>query len=226
MNKVFSLLLIIPSLILLILYFAGYAIIEADYNEFEEYRLEKVNNYAVDAALQEMTYGDDLDQDYIDVNKVTVYPNTARDTFLSMLALAYNLPITQENLRALSAQYLDLFIVVAYDGYYVYTNDGIQVPNLPLDYSSYTGIKHPYSYTDEDGNSYALDMRNEIAYQLTDTGVRGLGKGFSGTSVPLPNRSQVLTIINSQLNREINKRLYELADNNQTGTIMLPAVCK
>lgn len=227
MNKVIGILLIIPCIFLIFMYMASYSILDADYNEFEEYRLEKINNYATDAAVQELLLADDLDQNYENTDMVTINPDMARDAFLSVLAISYDMNITQDLMKTLSAQYLDMFIVCAYDGYYVYTKDGLsRAGSDKVDYSSYSYIKYPYVYEHKDaaGNidaRYAFSMDyDHIMYKLTEHGIDAIDP--DDVTVDF-SKEQALSIINTTINREVNHRLEEMAANGSLGSVMIPA---
>ena len=230
MNKGFSLLLIIPGLLSLFMTFVSLALADSDYTEFEEYRLERTNNYATDAALQEVLEGDDLEQDYLDTDRVIVDPDIARDTYLSLLALNYDIPITQDSLKALSAEYLDVFIVTAYDGYYVYNRDGVAVVNdtndtILKDYTSYTFTKLPYVYNVVDSTtgdikeSYSFDMDFKLAYKLCADHVEKVN--LEEDSIGL-TKEKGYSLINQIINKEINTRLELSLMNGSLGTVMIP----
>lgn len=216
MNKFFSILLIIPLFFILIVYFAGSAIMKADFQEFEEYRLQKTNNYATDAAVAEMLYTDNLDQDYSDMSKVSLNPNVARDTYLNVLALTYDIPTTAASLDSLSAQYLDLMVICVYDGYYIVSNDGTLHEDIDkLEYTAIPTIKYPYVYSDptKDG-LYSLNLGGEKALYLSPKGL---------DEVPSPiSKSKTLSIINQTINKEINNRLMSKVQNGLIKPINIP----
>ena len=212
MNRFFSVLLAVPLFFVLVCFVGAHLVLRAEYNEFEEYRLEVTNNYCTDAAVGEILSSDDLDQDYTTGDKVTVNPDIARDTYLSVLALSYDQAITRESLKMLSSQYLDLMVVVGYDGYYVYENTGY------VDKDDYDGKKYdpkatpklPFTYVDGVGTMYTFDLGFEEALMLKDNGIE---------RVPLPiNKSQALTILNTRINDEINYRL----GNRSLGMVNIP----
>lgn len=210
MSRVFSVLLIVPVFFILVIFISANLILRADFNEFEEYRLEVVNNYCTDAAVGEMLLSDDLDQDYADTKKVMVNPNVARDTYLSVLALNYDLPATRENLKVLSSQYLDLMIVVAYDGYYVYENTGHYDRDEDSNrYDSISLPKLPFTYS-QGNDLYSLDLGFEKALKLSPSGI---------TEVDTPlSRVETLSIVNQLINAEINYRL----SNRALKTVNIP----
>lgn len=218
MSKFFSLFLIMPLFFVIIVFFAGNAIMKADYNEFEEYRLQKTNNYATDAAVDEMLYSDNLDQDYSDMSKVTLDPMRARDTYLKVLALTYDIPSTKESLESLSAQCLDLMIVCAYDGYYVISNDATL--NEDIDVNTYTALsttKLPYSYYDPTADKYySITLGSDKAYSLSTS-------GLSEVKTPL-TKSQTLTVVNKLVNNEIASRLNAKVSGGLSKAVNIPVL--
>lgn len=210
MSRVFSVLLIVPLFFILVVFVSAHIILQADFNEFEEYRLEVTNNYCTDAAVGEMLYSDDLDQDYTNTDKVTVNPDVARDTFLTLFAVNYDLPLTRENLKSLSAQYLDLMIVVGYDGYYVYENTGHY--NQDENGNRYDAVSYPkIPFTYKSGSSvYSLDLGFEKALELTQSGINEVNTPLS--------KDMTLSVINQAINSEINYRL----SNRALKTVNIP----
>ena len=216
MSKFFSLLLIIPLFFLLIVFFAGSTIMKADFQEFEEYRLQKTNNYATDAAVEEMLYADNLDQDYSDMSKVTLNPELARDTYLRVLASTYDIPMTKESLDSLSAQYMDLMIVCVYDGYYIISNEPtIDESTGHTEYTAIPSIKYPYYYSDpRDSGVYSLDLGFEKALYLSPTGLQEVDTPLS--------KNKTLSVINQLINKEINSRLMYKVQNGLIKAIDIP----
>lgn len=191
---------------------------QADYNEFEEYRLQKTNNYATDAAVDEMLYSDNLDQDYSDMSKVTLDPMRARDTYLKVLALTYDIPSTKENLDSLSAQCLDLMLVCVYDGYYVISNDATYDENIEVnEYTALPTIKYTYKYSDPTSSKlYALNLGYERAYELDTYGMREVDSPLSKT--------QTLSVINKLISDEIGSRLNCKVMNGLSKNINIPVL--
>lgn len=214
MSRFFSMLLVIPLFFLLITYFAGAAIMKADLQEFEEYRLQKTNNYATDAAVDELLFSDDLNQDYSDLSKVELDPLKARDMFLRVLASNYNLPTTAENLTNLSAQYLDLMVVCVYDGYYIITNDKTYDENTQTyTYQATSSIKYPYLYQDGD-SLYSYDLGFKEAMLLGTSGI-------SQVACPI-SKSKALSLLNQKINQEINNRLSLKVQNGLLKAVNIP----
>lgn len=190
----------------------------ADYNEFEEYRLQKTNNYATDAAIDEMLYSDNLDQDYSDMSKVTLDPMRARDTYLEVLALTYDIPTTDKSLDDLSAQCLDLMIVCAYDGYYIISNDPtVDEETSVKTYVALPNIKYPYVYEDPaSSNLYALNLGFEKAYKLNTSGME---------EIPTPvSKAKTLTIVNKLISNELNSRLNAKIDGGLSKSVNIPVL--
>lgn len=217
MSKFFSAILLIPLFFLILIYFIGAAIMRADFNEFEEYRLQKVNNYATDAAVDELLYSDDLKQDYKDISKVTVDPLRARDMYLRILASNYDIPTTRDNLENLSAQYLDLMVVVGYDGYYILTNDATAELSNGVTTDTYkveSSMKFPYVYRDANDKLYSYDLGFEKALLLGS-------RSIDSVDCPI-SKSKGLSLINQTINQEVNNRLAVKVDGGLLKSINIP----
>ena len=214
MNKLFSLLCVIPMFFIVLIMISGRAIMKADINEFEEYRLQKTNNYCVDAAIAELLYSDDLDMDYMDLAAIKLDPLKARDMFLTTFALNYDMQPTDYTKDMLSAQYLDLMIVAVYDGYYVFTREGVidTANNNIKTYQALPSLKHPYVYQDSEG-LYSLNLGLKRALRLN-------GSGVENVELPI-NQMQALTVINKQLNNVINSELQK-SGNGALRNVYIP----
>ena len=207
MSKLFALLCIIPMFFIMLISIAAQFILKADFNEFEEYRLQKTNNYATDAAIEELLISDDLDQDYINMEKITLDPLKARDIYLTVFALSYDMPNTTDVKEMIAAQYLDLMVVAVYDGYYIFHKDGAvdAGKSHTMNFTALPSLKYPYLYRDEKG-LYSLDMSISKCLRLNGTGV---------TKVDLPiSRSQALVEINKNINSVVNSHLSNVAIKN------------
>lgn len=212
MNKIFSIICIIPMLLTVILMIIGAQVMNADFNKFEEYRLQRVNNYCVDAAIGELMYSDDLDMDYTELTDIKIDPLLARDTFLTVLALNYDMQPTNYTKEMLSAEYLDLMVITTYDGYYLFNRNGaIDTSNNNIKtYQALPSLKQPYTYQTSEG-LYALNLGFDTATLLDNTGVRKVKSPLT--------RMQALTVINKQLNSVINA---ELQNNGSLKNVYIP----
>ena len=228
MQRLFSVLLVIPLFFLIIVYFAGWAIMEADFNEFEEYRLQRTNNYATDAAVEELLYSDDLDQDHADLKEMKLNPLIARDTFLKVLSLSYDIPPTSESIDGLAAQYLELMVVAVYDGYYVFSNEAVHhfvngVDTGSPTYACEPTIKLPYKYVKPD---------SDTTDKIDDSAIYTYNFGFDDavclsndtlSVVPLPiSRDKALSNINQLINLEINSRLEKKMEHGLVKAVNIP----
>ena len=241
MQRLFSVLLVIPLFFLIIVYFAGWQIMSADFNEFEEYRLQTTNNYATDAAVEELLYSDDLNQDHADMKEMTLNPMLARKTFLEVFSLSYDVPVTSENLDAIAAEYLELMVVAVYDGYYVFANEDIHhyeykvtgqkdgkdtwewVDDRSPTYECMPTVKIPYKYVVED---------TDLEDGKDDSAIYTYNLGFDDAVILTSSKLDVVDLpispavamnnINQQINLEINSRLAKKVDNGLLRAVNIP----
>lgn len=89
--------------------------------EFEQRQLDLQVNYSTDAAVQEMlANGTNLGTDYASWGEMTLEPQLAYDTYISVLIRNMGWADTKENREDLVELYVPFFCVAVYDGYYMY----------------------------------------------------------------------------------------------------------
>lgn len=207
--------LILLQIISMNLLFTDYA---KDYNNrFEEKRLKIVINYATDAAAQEMSSDSiDLGQDYEDVSKFSVEPSIALNTFSSIICKNYDVPISEKNKQEILFEYCPVFVVAAYDGYYV--ADRYKVEDSGL-IQTKLSPKMPYIQTvvDPAGGStlYSYNLGFKNALKVTPS-----GDIYKDNNPPMNSNDQkelVNTIISDVLNDQIIKYT-----NDPRGEIYIP----
>lgn len=96
----------------------------------------------------------------------------------------------QEDKQAQSALwwYIPAFVVIDYDGYYIYSMQSYLGPSDEMNYHHTWSPKIPYAYSDGDGNSihFTLDKWVEVYNSSTNTWNSGLqGELVGKTGVPL-----------------------------------------
>jgi hypothetical protein len=214
----------------------------------EQFRLTKSINYAVDAAVDEMINTGDLGMDYVDIKKMTVDPRVALDTFISVFLLNYDLyysdrSIVPQNLGTVYGddnkntvlyQYLPVFIVAVYDGFYVFeeskltTTGGVGLLKQGIeDGVSYPFVatpKLPYTYRDSyNGDLYALNLGLENCIKLSNGSMTKVDLPFTcenGTKVFDVTENKVY--INQRVSDEMMYRLDKHFEGGFTSNFYIP----
>lgn len=209
--------LLILQIISMNMLFSDYA---RDYNHrFEEDRLQIAVNYAVDAATKEMQ--DDsanLAQDYETMAKLNVDPIVAYDTFTTIIAKNYNVPVNSTSQQEIMLDYCPVFMVASYDGYYLM--DKVKINDAGVDNMVF-GPKMPYTqkYTETDGTSsiYSYNLGLTSAIKIDS------GGGVYKTENPPLTRNQQSSLINSTISDVINDNLVVLANKDPRGEVYIPS---
>jgi hypothetical protein len=214
-------------MILVNLLFIGFAVDLG--NQFEEQRLQIVVNYATEAAVQEMTANSaSLDQDYesiskisVDpyesISKISVDPAVALDTFAVILGKNYNIPLSSINKQSILLDYVPVFMVATYDGYY--TTSDVVINSSGVENKIFSP-KMPYLYqvTEIDGTTtdYSLNMSLETAIKVDAYGNITKEVGV------IPEELQS-SFINEQISDALNAKLVEVASTRARGTFYIPS---
>lgn len=200
------------------------------WQEQEGIVLSDVLNYCTDAAVEEMLLSDDLSADYADFGKITVDPQLALDTFVDMFCVNYGLSLSEDNRAHVRSNYIPVFVVAAYDGYYIATPQIVKsdtiVPDNPgkdIDVDLVFSPKMPYTYK-SGNNYYALNLNGKDAMLLNTT-----TKTLSKSSLPAELRSgnsysKVIAAINAELTNSINNAIAKVneSDINWKNSFFLP----
>lgn len=162
MNRGFGFLLAIPLFFICTLTLLLVQEVQTEQEQLEEYVLKYAIDYSTDAAVEEMLNTAHLGQDYADQGKTNADPEVALSTFLNMMCMNYDLPLTDKAKLQIESAYIPVFCVAAYDGYYMYT------PTEDANGGWYlqSSLKQPYSY-EKNGVYYALNLGGDTLYKLT-----------------------------------------------------------
>lgn len=205
MNRVLSLILFVPILFISFIYLYYAKVIDSGLNRVSDYHLKLVANYASDSAIEEMLDVADLGTDYVEWGKFNTDPEIALKDYIDTFLISYNLPLTPENREMVKINFLKVFVVAGYDGYYVYDHRSIDEGSL---YEFVCSNKLPYLYKDMSKNdrevSYALTMGTKC-YRVTNATLNLVNS-------PLP-KSQTLEVINSRISDDLINRI----DRQYTG---------
>lgn len=208
---------------------------EAAY-EFEQRQMDIQVNYAINAAAQEMlNSGTHIGTDYADWGEMTVEPEIALDTYLTVMMRGLGWSDTQSNRDDLIESGCKFFIVAGYDGYYAYNVQrdtlviegdrfGLSNDSKQVVYDKKWTPKIPYCDTVvSDTNKLTLYL-----YNLKGETYNKYSNGKLEYNIPVSNlgvygtthRSK--TIIAEQLTQAVNACLYQAMNGNITEEFFLP----
>lgn len=163
MNRGFPFILAFPIFFLCILWLtlAKYAYQEQE--KFDEYVLKFAIDYSTDAATEELLNMAHVGTDYIDLSRMNTDPEVALNTFVRVLCYNYDLPQTDKAHQMIRSNYMPVFYVVTYNGYYVYELKEDTEHGWDLQGS----IKYPFSYY-KNGYYYSLNLGLQNCRKLED----------------------------------------------------------
>lgn len=182
------------------------------YNEIQKKRLDIVVNYASDAAVDELVINTaDLDLDYADFERMAVEPSIALDMFSTVFLKSYGMSMSRENYIDVKTNYIPMFLVASYDGYYVGEPTKINTSGA---HDAIFSIKQPYLYRDG-SKTYALNLG------LTDAKLYD-NDSLQKVEAPLSREDQ-REIINSNVSDAIMNTVYKQTDENMLATLYVPS---
>jgi hypothetical protein len=160
------------------------------------------------AAAQAMLKSPDLSMDYTNPNYEKVDPDTALDTFLTLMCFNYDLNPTDENKHLISENYVPMVAVAGVDGYYIasqrliknsvdYPESGVNDGDWDLEF----GMKMPYSYA-YGGNDYDLNMTMNNILEMSGSSLIKTNQ-LPPTSSGIMSQSDVWRVINSELSTDM-----------------------
>lgn len=92
------------------------------YLDIRQRQLDLQVNYSVDAAVTDMLdRGTHIDTDYADWGSMKVEPELALDTYQAVLLRNFGWADSEQNRKYLEDYSMPVFVVAAYDGYYIYS---------------------------------------------------------------------------------------------------------
>lgn len=205
--------------------------------ELQEEKADIVVNYAVDAAVDEMVQESlDLGMDYADYEYVRVDPETALNMFCTVYLKGTGMTETESNMSLVRSKYIKVFMVAAYDGYYV--AEPVAINNKGA-YDCVFSMKQPYTYEVDikEGNNYrytylcALNMGYDycraLKYNKNNT-----GSGVSIENIRMTktdrNRNEILSkdgqsrIINAVISDALMETVWKQRGHENLSTIFVP----
>lgn len=155
----------------LLIYFAGYT--KKDILEFERLKLSYAVDYATDAAILNLLLSQDLDMDYTDKGYISADPDMALEAFVDTFLFNYGVATDDTNREHVKMNFMPVFVVAMFDGYYMgtqklvenrnnYPEGSINDGNWALQFSP----KLPYTYV-SGGASYALNTGGDYSFKMS-----------------------------------------------------------
>lgn len=164
MNRGFGFMLAVPIFIAAILVLMMTIYVRDEQEDFDEYVLSYQTDYATDAAVMQLIEGGHLGLDYQDWSRVAIAPDDALKVFESCMLTNLGYPLTDDAYAEFSMNYMPLFCVCAYDGYYVY-----QLQKDGQVWHFVATPKIPYTFVDEiTGAHYSLNLGVTNVRKLLD----------------------------------------------------------
>ena len=96
MNRAFGFLLSVPLLFVAIFLLLVIHNVKQEEMQFEEYVLKFAIDYSTDAAVERCLICRTFGQDYTDQGRTNSDPQVALDTFLNLMCMNYDLPLTEK----------------------------------------------------------------------------------------------------------------------------------
>lgn len=121
MNRAFGLIFGVPIFFIATLTLLIVQQVNQENRQFDEYVLTYALDYATEGATQELLEMSRLDSDYQAWGRFNTDPEVARNMFFTLLALNYDLPLTEKSYATLEAGYVPMMCIATFDGYYMYT---------------------------------------------------------------------------------------------------------
>lgn len=163
MNRGFGFILSVPILFIAILLMLLVHNVQQEQMQLEEYVLKFAIDYSTDAAVEEMLSMSHLGQDYADQGRTNADPEVALTTFINLMCMNYDLPLTEKSKMQIESGYIPVFCVAAYNGYYMYTPTEDSEGGWYLQGAQ----KIPYAYEVGD-KYYALNTGGDSVHLLQD----------------------------------------------------------
>ena len=187
-----------------------------DQEEFESLRLQYAINKATDASvLGALTTTTDVGYDYSD-KRVTLNPETALKEFVDSLLFSYGLEPSALLRAEIRGNYLPIFTVAVFDGFYVAQPTMIKASaNVPenaatdVDWDMTFAPKMPYTYRNG-GQVYALNLGANYYLRLAGAAVEKV----VGLPPGLATKEAVVAEINKVLSTELSVSMDKFNANN------------
>lgn len=199
--------------------FTNYALDSRE--QFEERRLDLMSNNGTDAAaLQLRLQTGDLNLDYKNEGAFEVNPLIAKTAFGQVMSSAYDLT-DNENRDYFVRNYVPLFMVCAYDGYFT-------LENGPED-KVYFSQKYPYTYK-KNNDTYLLNLGYNKYDTLkpsgelirSDDGIDDEDEDNNESSNIDLTYNEEKEAVNNLISDTLNIKLQQIEGLNQKGKFYIP----
>lgn len=190
--------------------------------EYEELRLSIALDYCTDAAADIMLDTDDLGTDYKELGNIKVNPQIALETFVELFMMNYDMAMTEENKEYVENNFMPVFCVAGYDGYYVASHSKAYEDSHGSSYDLAFGPKLPYTYKPKGSSAYyGLNMGAVNCLKIEEN----IMSTVSGRPPGLNSKDEVIKVINSTLTDAISHAILEENDGDGvwSNTFFLPS---
>lgn len=198
----------------LLIYFANYG--KQDLLELERLKLSYVVDYATDASILNLLSSQSLDTDYLDKGYINADPDLALDIFVDVFLFNYGAAIDQTNREHVKMNFMPVFVVAMFDGYYMgkpmLVKNGNNYPEGIIrdgDWALQFTPKLPYTYVSGTA-SYALNMGGDYSIKM-DGNV--LSKSF-GLPPGLTSKDEIRRTISKIVSESISYEIDKANENN------------
>lgn len=183
--------------------------------QFSELHLKKALDYATEASFLSTMDSGNLGISYLDLENVKIDPTNALDVFRSVLALSYDMSISEQNMAALD-NYISTAVLIAADGYYVATMEDHYdtTPSGSFGYKRLKwGLKKPFTvrYGNYDTVSYNLSTETWILARQNPSNPSQInvfrGENFASLQTGygiVSSRQKITESINNLITRDVN----------------------
>lgn len=185
---------------------------KAVYKVLQERHAEYAANFAADAAVDAIVSGStDLELDYNTGNSIAAGPDVALETFLQVFCKNYGFALTEESYAVIKNDYLPVFMVATYDGYYIAEQHQIsQAGGHDLIFS----LKQPYLYEDDTG-IYGLNLGGDNARRFKNSIIQKV-------DAPIPVAQQSV-VINTTVSDAIIDAICKHKEGQLQAAFYLPS---
>lgn len=167
MSKVLGLVNFIPIIFatFFLLYYIRF--MQNEFVSFDEWVLEKQVNYAADSAVDAMlSNSPDIDTSYSSGEQIDVDPNVGVRDYSEILALSFQLPISDQTVHYIQSRFIKTLLICAYDGIYAYWSP-MKVDTVGTSYFMGTP-KIPYFYsTAGNATQYQINLNYDSGYAFS-----------------------------------------------------------
>lgn len=204
--------------------------------EFEQRQRDLQTNYATDAAVQEMlASGTNLGTDYASWGEMTLEPEIAYNTYVSVLLRNFGWADNEINRRDLIESSVPFFCVAVYDGYYMCMRQREEETRTLNDGTVVTDVVYPMRWTPKLPYSETKVEDGSLVYYFYNLGdqtygtYRANGNKLKYNNVIIKDGTgsgslaQSRTVVNETLTDACNSAMFTGLEGNVDSQWYLPS---